>query len=44
MMHQDIRAAVARLCEAFPGSYWRALDRDRAYPTAFVDALTHSGD
>ena len=43
MMHQDIRAAVGRLCEAFPGSYWRALDRDRAYPTAFVDALTQSG-
>ena len=43
MTHEDIRAAVARLCEAFPGSYWRALDRDRAYPTAFVDALTRSG-
>ncbi len=43
MMHEDIRAAVARLCEAFPGSYWRELDRERAYPAAFVEALTRSG-
>ena len=43
MTHEDIRAAVARLCEAFPGSYWRDLDRERAYPAAFVDALTQSG-
>lgn len=38
-----IRAAVAALCADFPGDYWRALDRDRAYPTAFVDAMTRSG-
>src|SRR3954470_22862701 len=38
-----IRAAVRSLCEKFPGEYWRALDRDRAYPTAFVDALTKAG-
>jgi acyl-CoA dehydrogenase len=40
---QDIRDAVAKLCADFPGSYWRALDRERAYPKAFVDALTQSG-
>lgn len=38
-----IREAVARLCADFPGAYWRALDDRRAYPTAFVDALTASG-
>src|SRR5262249_43609461 len=27
----------------FPGEYWRALDRDRAYPTEFVSALTKAG-
>jgi len=43
MKHADIRAAVAKLCEAYPGSYWRGLDRDRAYPSAFVDELTRSG-
>ncbi|MFT4793508.1 MAG: alkylation response protein AidB-like acyl-CoA dehydrogenase [Paracoccaceae bacterium] len=41
--HDDIRAAVVRLCADFPGAYWRALDRDQAYPTAFVTALTEAG-
>ena len=38
--HQDIRDAVAKLCEGFPGEYWRKLDREMAYPTEFVQALT----
>ena len=38
-----IRHAVAALCARFPGEYWRALDRDRAYPTDFVQALTDGG-
>jgi alkylation response protein AidB-like acyl-CoA dehydrogenase len=41
--HADIRAAVARLCEDFPGEYWRALDRRRAYPEEFVAALAGAG-
>ncbi len=41
--HQDIRDAVAKLCSRYPGEYWRKLDRDRAYPTEFVKALTDSG-
>ena len=41
--HQDIRDAVAKLCEQFPGEYWRKLDRERAYPTEFVKALTGAG-
>ena len=39
----EIREAVAKLCAGFPGPYWRALDREMAYPTAFVNALTESG-
>src|ERR1700739_2277143 len=39
----DIRDAVAKLCAQFPGEYWRKLDRDMAYPSAFVDALTEAG-
>src|SRR5215831_15376951 len=39
----DVRAGVRALCEKFPGEYWRALDRDRAYPTTFVQALTDAG-
>jgi alkylation response protein AidB-like acyl-CoA dehydrogenase len=38
-----IRAAVRSLCDKFPGDYWRALDRDRAYPSEFVNALTEAG-
>jgi alkylation response protein AidB-like acyl-CoA dehydrogenase len=38
-----IRQAVRALCENFPGEYWRALDRERAYPTEFVAALTKAG-
>jgi acyl-CoA dehydrogenase len=38
-----IREAVRALCAGFPGTYWRELDRTRAYPTAFVKALTEAG-
>jgi alkylation response protein AidB-like acyl-CoA dehydrogenase len=41
--HADIREGVRRLCAGFPGEYWRAKDRDRAYPTEFVSALTEAG-
>lgn len=39
----EIRRAVQALCAEFPGEYWRAKDRDRAYPGEFVDALTKAG-
>jgi len=39
----EIRDAVAKLCERFPGEYWRALDRERTYPTEFVQARTDAG-
>src|SRR4051812_46242725 len=39
----EIREAVRRLCARFPGAYWRALDREREYPTEFVTALTEAG-
>src|SRR3954447_1581858 len=41
--YKDIRDAVAKLCAQFPGEYWRKLDREMAYPKAFVDALTEAG-
>src|SRR5438132_13944621 len=41
--HKDIREAIAKLCAQFPGEYWRKLDREMAYPKAFVDALTEAG-
>ena len=42
-LHRDLRSAVRDLCKAFPDSYWRDLDRVRAYPDAFVGALTEGG-
>jgi acyl-CoA dehydrogenase len=41
--YPEIREAVRKLCAGFPGPYWRALDRERAYPTDFVRALTEAG-
>jgi acyl-CoA dehydrogenase len=42
-LYEDLRAAVRDLCTAFPDSYWRELDGQRAYPDAFVKALTAAG-
>ena len=39
----DIRDAVRALCAEFPDAYHREVDSRRAYPEAFVDALTKAG-
>ena len=39
----DIRDAVRALCAQFPDEYHRRIDSERAYPEAFVDALTEAG-
>ena len=36
----DIRDGVRAVCAEFPGEYHRKIDHDRAYPEAFVAALT----
>ena len=41
--HPDIREAVAKLCEGFPGEYWRECDRQSTYRTAFARDLTEGG-
>ena len=41
--YEDIRASVRALVAGFPGEYWRTLDRERGYPTAFVQAMTKAG-
>ncbi len=41
--YADIRAGVRALCARFDGSYWQTCDRERAYPGAFVAALTEAG-
>lgn len=41
--YQDIRDGVAAVCAGFPGSYWRDLDAQRAYPKDFVQTLIREG-
>ena len=41
--HPEIREAIRQLCLKFEGAYWRELDRERGYPTKFVQALTDAG-
>jgi acyl-CoA dehydrogenase len=41
--HQDLRDAVRALCNQYDSAYWQKVDEERAYPEAFVDALTQAG-
>jgi len=41
--YDDIRHSVRALCARYPDAYWRELDRERGYPTAFVKELTEAG-
>ena len=41
--YSEIRNAVRALCAGFPPEYHRQIDQDRAYPEAFVEALTQAG-
>src|SRR3546814_15827830 len=41
--YSDIREEVAKLCAQFPGPYWQAKDKARAYPSEFVAALGEAG-
>lgn len=40
---EALRQTVRALCRDFPPAYWRGLDRDKAYPTDFVAAMTEAG-
>ena len=41
--HEALRERVRDFCAQFPDTYWRETDRERAYPQAFVKALTEAG-
>jgi acyl-CoA dehydrogenase len=41
--YQELREAMRALCGGFDAAYWRKVDTERAYPEAFVDALTRAG-
>ncbi|MGH2343940.1 MAG: acyl-CoA dehydrogenase family protein, partial [Chloroflexota bacterium] len=36
----ELRRTVRAVLRDFPDRYWQELDRQRAYPEAFVEALT----
>src|SRR5262249_21123453 len=39
----ELRDAVRALCSQYDSAYWQQVDEKRAYPEAFVDALTKAG-
>ena len=39
----ELRYGVRKLCERFGDGYWREIDEQRAYPDAFVRAMTDAG-
>jgi len=41
--YEEIREGVRDLCAQYPAPYFRGIDERRAYPEAFVDALTKAG-
>jgi acyl-CoA dehydrogenase len=41
--YPELRDAVRRVCERYPGEYWRGLDANSAYPTEFIKELTEAG-
>ena len=41
--HPELRDAVRALCSQYDSAYWQKIDEQRAYPEAFVDALTKAG-
>ncbi len=42
-LHAEIRDAIRALVAEFPPEYFRKIDHERAYPDAFVEALTRAG-
>ncbi|MEN9760619.1 MAG: hypothetical protein RI906_445 [Pseudomonadota bacterium] len=41
--HQYIREGVRAIVERFDSRYWQQIDEQRAFPEAFVNALTEAG-
>lgn len=42
-VRDELREQVRALCTRYPSDYWQQLDRERAYPEAFVAELTEGG-
>ena len=40
---KQIRESVAHICKKYGDTYWRALDKEKKYPSEFVKEMTDSG-
>ena len=40
---KQIRDSVAHICRKYDDTYWRALDKEKKYPSEFVKEMTDSG-
>src|ERR671935_1248139 len=41
--YPELRESVRKICERYPGAYWRKLEAEQAYPTEFIRELTAGG-
>ncbi len=41
--YPELRQSIRKICERYPGEYWRRLEAEQAYPTAFIEELTEGG-
>src|ERR1700681_78353 len=41
--YPELRESVRKICEKYPGAYWRKLEDEQAYPTEFIAELTQGG-
>ncbi|MGH7030774.1 MAG: acyl-CoA dehydrogenase family protein, partial [Stellaceae bacterium] len=41
--YPELRESIRKICEGYPGEYWRRLEAEQAYPTAFIAELTEAG-
>src|SRR2546422_4119561 len=41
--YPELRQSVHKICEKYPGAYWRKLEAEQAYPTEFIAELTQGG-
>jgi acyl-CoA dehydrogenase len=41
--YPELRESIRKICEGYPGAYWRKLEDEQAYPTTFIEELTRGG-
>ena len=41
--YPELRESIRKICEGYPGTYWRGLEDEQAYPTEFIEELTRGG-